>query len=587
MRKYGVIKVFVLILVFVLPYACGRKGVDVPELLRADRLMEEYPDSALLILQGLTRTESFSPESKAFYCLLVTEAKDKTFSVHDSDSLIRIAVTYYDKSSDLLHKAKSWFYWGRVNQDKLQAEKALDCYLKALPYAEKGRFYKLLGLISNYIGDVYRKLEVYDKALQYLNISYRNFELANDTLNISYGYRNCGRVFMYMENPDSALFFYKKALIVAEKYNLQKIKATILNDIGNLYCSLGDFDKATSMVQNSIFLKEENERYPGYLTLARISYESNSLDSAEYYLKLASNSLNIYVQEGIYNYKYKVSVALGKYREAIDFNEKYLVLKDSISRKSHKEDILRITYQYKQREIKNEMEQRAFRERLLYLCCIFVLLAITAVAFYLYNRNRLRHLQLLRLKEIRIQQEKTLRLQSLEQIEHNRSLIEANKLKLITQEHDLQKAQLELLRYNTDLLKAENQVIVLRREELAFRDKLFSQTELYQKIKSSGIDIRKKDIESEPFHTKDFSDLIDKLNELYDNFTVRLSKNYPKLKKRDLEICCLVKAGAKTGNIASIIAMTPNAATKKKRQILEKMEVVDENLTLDRFLSTY
>lgn len=49
----------------------------------------------------------------------------------------------------------------------------------------------------------------------------------------------------------------------------------------------------------------------------------------------------------------------------------------------------------------------------------------------------------------------------------------------------------------------------------------------------------------------------------------------------------LVKAGAKTGNIASIIAMTPNAVTKKKRQILQKMEVVDESVTLERFLATY
>lgn len=56
---------------------------------------------------------------------------------------------------------------------------------------------------------------------------------------------------------------------------------------------------------------------------------------------------------------------------------------------------------------------------------------------------------------------------------------------------------------------------------------------------------------------------------------------------RDVEICCLVKAKAKTGNIAVIIAMTPNAVTKKKRQILEKMEIVDENVTLDSFLSTF
>lgn len=587
MRKYWIIRVFVLVVVTVLLYACGQKGVDVPELLSADRLMEQHPDSALKILEGLKNTESFSSESKAFYCLLLTEAQDKNYKVHQSDSIIRIAVDYYDKSDDLLRKAKSWFYWGRVSQDLLRSEKALDCYLKALPLAEKGRFYKLLGLISNYTGDLYRKLEVYDKALQYLKISCENFELARDTMNIPYGYRNYGRAFFCKENFDSAYIIYNKALNLANRYNTIKIKATILNDIGNLYCSLGNNEKAIQMVKKSIMIKSSNQRYSGYLTLARLSYESNCLDSADYYLTLASPCLNIYVQEGVLNYRYKVAVSNGNYKEAVDYNEKIQKLRDSINKKSQKEEILKVTYQYKQREVENEMKQHALRERLIYLCLIFILLAITAVGFYLYNRNRLRHLQLLRLKEIRIQQEKELRRQSLEQVEHNRQLIEENKQKLITQEHDLQRVQRELLLYNTNLLKAENEVIVLRREELAFRDKLFSQTELSKKIKSAGVDTRKKDIECEPFHLKDFPVLISKLNELYHNFTLRLMKAYPKLKERDIEICCLVKAGAKTGNIASIIAMTPNAVTKKKRQILEKMEVVDENVTLDRFLSSY
>lgn len=587
MRKYWIIRVFVLVVVTVLLYACGQKGVDVPELLSADSLMEEHPDSALVILEGLKNTEDFSSESKAFYCLLLTEAQDKNYKVHESDSIIRIAVDYYDKSDDLLHKAKSWFYWGRVSQDLLRSEKALDCYLKALPFAEKGRFYKLLGLIYNFSGNLYRELEVYDKAVLYLKKSCDNFEMTNDTASISYAYRDYGRAFLFEENLDSAFLFYNKALALAEISDMIKIKATILNDIGSLYRTLGNYENAISMVQQSILLKKSNERFSGYLSLARLYFESNQMDSVEYCLSLASLCSNIYVQEGVLKYRYKLAVAQENYKNAIAYNRKYLILKDSLDKMFQKENILKVTYQYKQREIENELMQKASRERLIYLCFIFFLLTVIAACFYLYNRIRLKHILLLRLKENRIQQEKELRRQSLEQIEHNKLLIERNKQKLISQEYDLKKAQRELILYNTNLLKAENEVISLRRDELAFRNKLFSQTELFEKIRSAGVDVRKKDINKKPFHTKDFPLLIDKLNELYDNFAVRLGKAYPKLKERDVEICCLVKAGARTGNIAAIIAMTPNAVTKKKRQILEKMEVVDENVTLDRFLSTY
>lgn len=252
MRKYWIIRVFVLVVVTVLLYACGQKGVDVPELLSADSLMEEHPDSALVILEGLKNTEDFSSESKAFYCLLLTEAQDKNYKVHESDSIIRIAVDYYDKSDDLLHKAKSWFYWGRVSQDLLRSEKALDCYLKALPFAEKGRFYKLLGLIYNFSGNLYRELEVYDKAVLYLKKSCDNFEMTNDTASISYAYRDYGRAFLFEENLDSAFLFYNKALALAEISDMIKIKATILNDIGSLYRTLGNYENAISMVQQSI-----------------------------------------------------------------------------------------------------------------------------------------------------------------------------------------------------------------------------------------------------------------------------------------------------------------------------------------------
>lgn len=584
MRKYWIIRVFVLVVVTVLLYACGQKGVDVPELLSADRLMEQHPDSALMILEGLKNTESFSSESKAFYCLLLTEAQDKNYKVHQSDSIIRIAVDYYDKSDDLLRKAKSWFYWGRVSQDLLRSEKALDCYLKALPLAEKGRFYKLLGLIYNFSGNLYRKLDMYDKALPALEKSCFYYEKAHDTLNLPYGIRDVGRVYMFKKNFDSAFFLYNRALHLAEKYDLKMVKSTTMNDLGVLYRTLGNYSNAIIMIQGSLHDKKENEKYSSYLSLARLYFESNSLDSVDYYLEKANSSGSIYVHEGICKYRYKLAVIRGKYKKAIEYNEKYNRLKDSVNKYQQKEKILGLTYQYKQLEIEQEMKQKVAQERFIYLCCIFFLLSITAVGFLLYIRYRWSHEQVLRLKEKRIQQEKELRLQSLEQIEHNRQLIENNKLLLISKEHDLEIAQRELLVYNTNLLKAENELITLKREEVAFRNKLFSQTELYGKIRAAGVDIRKKDVAYTPFNQKDFPALIVELNNLYDDFTLRLAKAYPKLKKRDIEICCLVKAGAKTGNIGNIIAMTPNAVTKKKRQILEKMEVVDESVTLDRFL---
>ena len=43
------------------------------------------------------------------YYLLLTEAEDKTYKKHESDSLIAIATEYFDKTDDVKRKAKAWY----------------------------------------------------------------------------------------------------------------------------------------------------------------------------------------------------------------------------------------------------------------------------------------------------------------------------------------------------------------------------------------------------------------------------------------------------------------------------------------------
>ncbi|MDL2221474.1 hypothetical protein LJC35_02845, partial [Parabacteroides sp. OttesenSCG-928-N08] len=262
-------------------------------------------------------------------------------------------------------------------------------------------------------------------------------------------------------------------------------------------------------------------------------------------------------------------------------------VKDSTERSEQKQEILKLTHKFEQRELKREMELKTVRQRFIFSCCILFLLIVIAVVFFVYMRYRWSNERLLRLREKQIQFEKEMRLISEEQIKQNKEQIEVNRQKLISKEEALRTVQRDLLHYNTKLLKAENELIGLRREEHEFRNRLFEQTGLAERIRSAGVDLRKKDMIQPPFSAKHFTELVGALDEIYNNFSARLQEKYPQLKDRDLEICYLLKAKAKTGNIASIIAMTPNAVTKKKRQILDKMEIIDQEASLEEFLETF
>ena len=86
-------------------------------LLQAESLVEEYPDSALYILQNIDNPQSFSKADYADYSLLMIQALDKNYLVY-SDTLLRAASDYFLIGDNPIKKAKTYFYLGCIIQKK-------------------------------------------------------------------------------------------------------------------------------------------------------------------------------------------------------------------------------------------------------------------------------------------------------------------------------------------------------------------------------------------------------------------------------------------------------------------------------------
>lgn len=96
---------------------------------RADFLLEEYPDSALAILNRRDISSFGSESQKARFALLKSAALDKTGKNVTQDSLADIAYSYYSGKGDPLQKAMSAFYRGRISQNQGNLKEA---YLRML-----------------------------------------------------------------------------------------------------------------------------------------------------------------------------------------------------------------------------------------------------------------------------------------------------------------------------------------------------------------------------------------------------------------------------------------------------------------------
>lgn len=87
---------FVIMSILAFVGCCGNDQIE-ESLQNAERIMDEQPDSAILLLKsidgGKLRNGS---RQQARYALLYTKAQYKTYEDPASDSLINIAVDFYE-----------------------------------------------------------------------------------------------------------------------------------------------------------------------------------------------------------------------------------------------------------------------------------------------------------------------------------------------------------------------------------------------------------------------------------------------------------------------------------------------------------
>ena len=76
------------LLAFIIFFSCHQVSQQHPILEQAEKVMSEHPDSALFLLEQVATPEKMPERDYATWCLLITEARDKNYIEHTSDSLI-------------------------------------------------------------------------------------------------------------------------------------------------------------------------------------------------------------------------------------------------------------------------------------------------------------------------------------------------------------------------------------------------------------------------------------------------------------------------------------------------------------------
>ena len=159
------IKAAVTVLVLCAVLSCSDDTAVMEELDRAEAVMEEYPDSALALLDTLDRSCLVTREARARHALLYSQALDKNYIDLSTDSIISPAVKYYKKHGSPDYRLMTQYYLGRIYQNAGDNESAMRCFVQAERYVPECSDAGMAARLYTAMTAIYYSVYQFEKAL--------------------------------------------------------------------------------------------------------------------------------------------------------------------------------------------------------------------------------------------------------------------------------------------------------------------------------------------------------------------------------------------------------------------------------------
>lgn len=597
----------------------GSKVIS-PELAMVDSIIWDHPDSALALLEKMPKPAPSDKLNHATWCLLYTQAWDKNYKKHTSDSLINIAIEYFAPREDARRKAQVWFYKASVFKDLSKLEEATAYYVQAKDLIGSFDDPLFACLICQTLGRVYREQKLYDKAFELFRKAIHLISQVPRRNDWSYAYSELGRTFAECGELDSARYYFEQSLENGILINDLQMQSMAIGDLGVVYQEEGNYEKALEYEKEGLILNLQLEDSINLSAakygVATVFYQMGKLDSAEVYLKEAMNTSHIGRIRTVNLLLYFITKKQLRYEDAFRYIEQYRLYNDSINNMERTKAIAEVQVKYDNEKLENEkktllLEKDRLQASILWGGIIMILL-ISLIAFTYQRKLWLKEKKLRKYQEdvqeyvsnLHTNEEIILQKQALIQ-SLSRDLKDKGNLEELVSD---QTEQINRLQQDTAFLKSQNQEYqckidtytrstkqhedrVIKLEKLSNQNLSLKSREAFLiDYINKHVDLFKK-LREKPRYVE-WTLLFESLDILHNGFYSRLKKEFPALNEADLQICCLIKIGLTTSQIADIICISAPSITKRKYRIRERMSQTQEELqaptmALDIFLMNY
>lgn len=592
----------------------GKEKTPLPELVHAESVMFDHPDSALHILEDMPMPSArWDKENHALWCLLVTQAKVKQLMKISSDSLVRIAYDYYKPTDNARRKAMSALYMGDINYELRNIEEAMQYYLEGKTEVEKTDDYKTGYLVMVSLCRLYLYRDFADYALEACRKAYdyavkdsnKRYQLAS--------LKFMARCYCISDSLSKAIDTYHKCSELTLELELENYYYDIQSEIALVYKNKGDIEKSLEIIKSFPI------KYQPALLTGKNYYLLGQQDSAYIYLNEALKTYNIYTKASAYEYLYKLADT-PQYRKYLKtYCDSLLFYNDSIIAIDKGKEIIAYKEKYDPQKLITEQQrlklEKADAQRMMFIITICLIVAIAVVA-YLYQKRLVRKETTIR-KQSEQLQDYMLQLHEYEtRLMQNNRYMEELKEQLSSQE--MNSEELHEYREQIDSLQVENGRLSEKINSLQLHindyssklDKARREADKFRSISEENLNLKQRERmladyvadndrlvkelreKCRVLENKEWKALEDVCESVYGNFITRLQSFCPTLTKQELHLCVLIRLRFGNAQLATIFAVSPASISQKKfrlkKHISESLKNgLPEEMTLDRWITEF
>ena len=592
----------------------GKEKTPLPELIHAESVMFDHPDSALHILEDMPMPSArWDKENHALWCLLTSQAQVKLIMKISSDSLVRIAYDYYKPTNNARRKAMSALYMGGVNYNLGYIEESIRFYLEAKTEMEKTSDYQLGYLIMSGLSNIYLYRDFTTYALEACTQAY---DYAVKDSNKRYQMSSLlffARCYCLLDKLDIAEQKYKQCSAIALELGKKNFYDIAMQDLAALYKNSHRYTESLLILKSLPFNPQVSLLFgQNYLLL-------NQLDSANYYLKKSLYTDNIYTKRAAYIGLYKLAEYPMYQKNMKTYCDSLLFYTDSVMSLDKGKEIIAYKEKYDHQKLITEQQrlklEKADAQRMMFIITICLIVVIAVVA-YLYQKRLVRKETTIR-KQSEQLQDYMLQLHEYEtRLMQNNRYMEELKEQLSGQE--MNSEELHEYREQIDSLQVENSRLSEKINSLQYHindyssklDKARREADKFRNLSEENLYLKQRErvltdyvVDNDRLvkelrekcrvlETGEWETLEQMCESTYSNFVSRLLGICPTLTKQELHLCMLIKLRFNNAQMSEIFGVNTTSVSQKKFRLKKHLsdtlqDGLPDEMTLDRWVAEF